>query len=61
MQNAKTNFEQIPVEDVKQIAELEDSKVTVEESRPGTVAVETPAMKTEPYSVHINMHCRNRA
>jgi hypothetical protein len=58
MQKAKTHFEQIPVKAVKQIAEQEDSKITIKEKRSGTVAVETPATKTEPYSMNIS---RNRA
>jgi hypothetical protein len=61
MKKTKATFEQISVEVVKNLAEIsEGEELEIEECRPGAVAVETPAMKTEPYSVNIAMQRRNR-
>lgn len=57
MHKVKTHFEQIPVEIVKKIAELEES----DQKESPNVVVETPATKTEPYSISGFMYCRNRA
>ena len=59
MRKVKTHFEQIPIEIVKKIAEQEESDE--EEIKNPNVVVETPATKTEPYSISSFMHCRNRA
>ena len=48
MRKRKTHFQQVPVELVKKILERQDVKIEV--TTP-TVEVETPATKTEPYSV----------
>jgi hypothetical protein len=45
----KTHFEQIPVEVAKKIAEVEVLKK--KESTKDDVIVQTPASKTEPYSI----------
>jgi hypothetical protein len=58
MEKAKTHFEQIPVAIVKKIAEVTEEK---KESGTGDVVVETPAAKTEPYSISAGVQCRNRA
>lgn len=58
MRKVKTHFEQIPVEIVKKIAEEEESDE--KEIEPPNVVVETPATKTEPYSITSFMYCRNR-
>jgi hypothetical protein len=63
MRKPKTYFEQIPVHVVKQIAEEMDSDQLDsdhEEIRNKNVTVETPATKTEPYSVSVAMQCRSR-
>ena len=59
MRKVKTHFEQVPVEVVKKIAE-EEQEPDEKESTSPNVVVETPAMKTDPYSVGV-MNCRNRA
>ena len=59
MRKVKTHFEQIPIEIVKKIAEQEESEE--KEIKSANVVVETPATKTEPYSVSSFMYCRNRA
>ena len=59
MRKVKTHFEQIPIEIVKKIAEEEESDQ--KEIKSPNVVVETPATKTEPYSVSSVMYCRNRA
>lgn len=59
MRKVKTHFEQIPIEIVKKIAEEEESDE--KEIKSPNVVVETPATKTEPYSVSSFMYCRNRA
>ena len=48
MRKPKMHFEQIPVKEVKKIAEEEVSRKTTEHDN---VIVETPAKKTEPYSI----------
>ncbi len=63
MKKAKTHFEQIPVDVVKQIAEEIDSdQMDSDKSRikEKNVTVQTPATKTEPYSVSVGMQCRSR-
>jgi hypothetical protein len=61
MRKVKTHFEQVPVEVVKKIAEEEQKPDPDEkESTSPNVVVETPAMKTDTYSVGV-MNCRNRA
>ena len=59
MRKMKTHFEQIPVEMVKKIATEKESDQ--KEITSPNVIVETPATKTEPYSVTSVMYCRNRA
>jgi hypothetical protein len=59
MRKVKTHFEQIPIEIAKKIAEKEESDER--EIKSPNVVVETPATKTEPYSVSSVMYCRNRA
>lgn len=59
MRKVKTHFEQIPIEMVKKITEEEESND--EEIKNANVVVETPATKTEPYSISSFMYCRNRA
>ena len=51
MQTRKTHFEQIPVEEVKKIAdpEIPRKKVTEDDN----VIVRTPVKKTEPCSVSL--------
>jgi hypothetical protein len=73
MRKVKTHFEQVPVEVVKkkiaverQQAEREQEAETEQESdenetRSPNLVVETPATKTEPYSVSSSMFCRNAA
>ena len=63
MRKAKTHFEQVPVELVKKIAEeiVEAEELDENEIDTPNLEVETPATKTEPYSVSTLMHCRNRA
>jgi hypothetical protein len=58
MRKVKTHFEQIPIEIVKKIAEQEESDQ--KEIKSPTVVVETPATKTEPYSISSFVYCRNR-
>ena len=66
MSKVKTHFEQVPVELVKKIA-VEDREAEREEeldekdTRSPNLVVETPATKTEPYSVSTFMNCRNPA
>lgn len=60
MRKVKTHFEQVPIEMVKKIAEEEQESDEKELTIP-IVVIETPAMKTEPYSVSNFMNCRNRA
>lgn len=65
MRKVKTYFEQVPVELVKKIAVEEQEPEREQESdeqepRTPNLVVETPATKTEPYSVGIFMNCRNR-
>jgi hypothetical protein len=59
MRKVKTHFEQIPIEIVKKIAEEEESDE--KEIKTPNVVVETPATKTEPYSISRFVYCRNRA
>ena len=60
MRRVKTHFEQVPVETVKKIADKDEEELEPEITIPNLV-VETPATKTEPYSVNSFMYCRNRA
>lgn len=55
MRSARTYFEQIPVEAVKRIIERRPDKKDIESDE---VIAETPAGKTEPYSVGIHLICR---
>lgn len=59
MRKVKTHFEQIPVEMVKKITEEEEADER--EVKSPNVVVETPATKTEPYSVSSSMLCRKPA
>ena len=59
MRKVKTHFEQISIEIVKKIAEQEESDQ--KEIKSPNVVVETPATKTEPYSISRFVYCRNRA
>jgi len=59
MRKIKTHFEQVPIEMVKKIAEEEETDE--KEIKNPNVVVETPASKTEPYSVSRFVYCRNRA
>jgi len=56
MRKATTHFEQIPIEIVKKIAEEEESDE--KEIKSPNVVVETPATKTEPYSITSFMYCK---
>jgi hypothetical protein len=58
MSKRKTYFEQIPVEEVKKIAK--ELVELPEKTAAPNVVVETPAMKTEPYSVQLAGFCRSR-
>jgi hypothetical protein len=60
MRKVKTHFEQVPVEIVKKIAEKEQASDQKEIAGPNVI-VETPATKTEPYSISRFTYCRNRA
>jgi len=59
MQSRKTHFEQIPIAIVKK--KIAEEELELEENRRVRVTVETPATKTEPYSVNIAMCCRSQA
>lgn len=63
MRKVKTHFEQVPVEWVKKIAEgiVETEELDEKEIETANAVRETPVTKTEPYSVGILMHCKNRA
>ena len=58
MHNARTHFEQVPVEQV--MDKVAGGELEMDEP-PATVVVETPATKTEPYSVEIRTRCRSGA
>jgi hypothetical protein len=67
MRKVKTHFEQVPIEVVKkriaveqQQAEREQESDENETTSPNLV-VETPATKTEPYSVSSSMFCGSPA
>jgi hypothetical protein len=62
MRKVKTHFEQIPIEIVKKIADEQKSDDSDDKEIKGpNVVVETPATKTEPYSITSVIYCRNRA
>lgn len=66
MRKVKTHFEQVPVAVVKKIAVEEQEAEREQESdeketRSPNLVVETPATKTEPYSVSSFTNCRNPA
>jgi hypothetical protein len=58
MSKRKTHFEQIPVEEVRRIA-WEVVELPEKTAAPNVV-VETPATKTEPYSLQLTDLCRSR-
>jgi hypothetical protein len=53
--NARTHFEQIPVETVKKIALVRGPKKKT--SVTNSVDIEPPAKKTEPYSMPLSSLC----
>jgi hypothetical protein len=67
MHKVKTHFEQVPVEVVKKRIAVEQQQAEREqesdenETRSPNLVVETPATKTEPYSVSSSLFCRNPA
>jgi len=63
MRRVKMHFDQVPVEVVKKIAVEEqeaEQESDEEETRTPNLVVETPATKTEPYSVSSIMNCSHR-
>ncbi len=60
MRKLKTRFEQVPLELVKKIIEKQQEARQPRIKTPNLV-VETPATKTEPYSIPHFVNCRKPA
>jgi len=58
MRKVKTHFEQIPIEIAKKIAEEEEPDE--KQIKSPNLVNETPATKTEPYSISRFVYCRNQ-